>query len=47
MEEVTQAIIKYICYLSLRNVTSSKPDLTLIEDLLEKDFASIGGDSIS
>jgi len=47
MEEITQAIIKYICYLSLRNVTSSKPDWTLIENELEKDFVSSGADTIS
>jgi len=40
MVEITQAIIKYICYLSMRNVTNTKLDLEAIEEQIEKDFVS-------
>ncbi len=46
MIEITQAIIKYICYLSMRNVTSTKLDLEVIEEQVEKDFVSEGPDTI-
>ncbi len=47
MVEITQSIIKYICYLSMRNVTSTKLDLEAIEEQIEKDFVvSSGSDTI-
>lgn len=47
MMEITQSIIKYICYLSMKNVTSTKLDLAVIEEQVEKDFISEGSDTIS
>jgi hypothetical protein len=41
LDELTQAVISFICYLSMRNISKSKIDLQVIGDLIEKDFIQL------